>query len=501
VDGDGDLDAVIGVVDGRLRYLENTGNTNPPVGTVIEANGTAKLLSNATGYYVQVGNNSPISLRYEGTPLSENTNPGWQMIAVETKPEGGFQAIWRTPGEYRRAHFDANGNWVAGNGLSMAELIALEPTFQQDLNGDGQVGQPNPGNQAPSQLTFSVGQNYNLGATMGIIGYAVDPNGFADIVRVDFRLVNAQGVEIDIPDALTFGQGTGAGGENIAAFTYQYNLAGLAAGNYILRGEAWDKAGNRSQVVDRAFTISSNQPNPPEGTIIEANGNVTLLNTAAGYKVLPLGDQTPTQVIYNGANLTETTLVAWNLLAAEVGNNGYELIMKSKTTAGRYQSMTLDGNGVYQSFRILTEAEVIAKEPDFYQDLNGDGRVGAATASIASTDSLVGSTFLVGSEASTFMATSGQDQFVFSDWSNQGKTIVNFSPSQDQLVFSNLFTSLGYAGSDPVTDGYLQFLQLGADTLVQVDVDGQAGAAGFETLTTIANVATTDLMLGTNVLI
>jgi hypothetical protein len=67
------------------------------------------------------------------------------------------------------------------------------------------------------------------------------------------------------------------------------------------------------------------------------------------------------------------------------------------------------------------------------------------------------------------------------------------------LVLTELFDSLGYAGTNPIADGFLRFVQSGANTNVQIDADG--GANSFVNLATLTNVLATNLVVGTNVLI
>ncbi|MFB2898704.1 DUF4347 domain-containing protein [Aerosakkonemataceae cyanobacterium BLCC-F50] len=94
----------------------------------------------------------------------------------------------------------------------------------------------------------------------------------------------------------------------------------------------------------------------------------------------------------------------------------------------------------------------------------------------------------------------GSDRFVYNSFDNRTDIITDFSISQDILDLSTLFDSLDYAGSNPITDGFLRFIQSGANTLVQIDWDGTAGGAAFSTLVTLNNVIANNLVVGTNVL-
>ncbi|MBE9225656.1 DUF4347 domain-containing protein [Phormidium sp. LEGE 05292] len=100
----------------------------------------------------------------------------------------------------------------------------------------------------------------------------------------------------------------------------------------------------------------------------------------------------------------------------------------------------------------------------------------------------------------TLTGGAGSDRFVYNSFDNRTDIITDFNTSQDILDLSTLFDSLDYAGSNPVTDGFLRFAQSGANTLVQIDRDGIDGGAGFSTLVTLNNVNANNLVVGTNVL-
>jgi hypothetical protein len=76
----------------------------------------------------------------------------------------------------------------------------------------------------------------------------------------------------------------------------------------------------------------------------------------------------------------------------------------------------------------------------------------------------------VGINSSTIALTNGPD------------TIADFNVNEDMLVLTNLFAALNYNGIDPIADGYLQFVQDGSRTRVQVDPDSIQGAFPFTTI-------------------
>jgi Ca2+-binding RTX toxin-like protein len=95
----------------------------------------------------------------------------------------------------------------------------------------------------------------------------------------------------------------------------------------------------------------------------------------------------------------------------------------------------------------------------------------------------------------------GSDQFVYYSYRERTDTITDFNVNQDTLVLGNLLADLNYNGVDPIADGYIQFVQQGSSTRVQIDQDGTDGSYPFMTLLILENVTATNLVVGSNVII
>ncbi len=106
-----------------------------------------------------------------------------------------------------------------------------------------------------------------------------------------------------------------------------------------------------------------------------------------------------------------------------------------------------------------------------------------------------------GSGADLLIGGAGNDTFVYTDFNDKGDTITDFGVGRDVLDLTTLFDNLGYAGANPIAAGYMQFVQSGTDTQVQIDPDGVVGSQNFSSLVTLNNVTTTALMIGSNVII
>jgi Ca2+-binding RTX toxin-like protein len=59
--------------------------------------------------------------------------------------------------------------------------------------------------------------------------------------------------------------------------------------------------------------------------------------------------------------------------------------------------------------------------------------------------------------------------------------------------YLNVFDAARWSGTSPFTSGYYQFVQRGADAVLQYDPDGAAGSAGFSDIVTLQNVDRTTL--------
>ena len=84
------------------------------------------------------------------------------------------------------------------------------------------------------------------------------------------------------------------------------------------------------------------------------------------------------------------------------------------------------------------------------------------------------------------------DQFVYTSVLDAGDIITDFTAGSDKLVISALLASVGYAGTNPVVDGYLTTSINASGTTVLFDLDGSAGANTAIALVTLTGVAVSD---------
>ncbi len=100
-----------------------------------------------------------------------------------------------------------------------------------------------------------------------------------------------------------------------------------------------------------------------------------------------------------------------------------------------------------------------------------------------------GDNLLVGGKGKdTLTGGGGSDRFGYRTCSERGDTLVDFVVGEDLIEVSQLLDSVGYIGSDPLTDGYLRTLLQNGNTLVQFD--GNGGGDRFVTLATLQGITT-----------
>jgi hypothetical protein len=116
-----------------------------PTTTTIEAFGSTRLDQVANEFFLHdSGGNGP-SLKFQGVAVVSGQFGAWTPIGAEAAA-GGYVLAWKNGAadEYTVWNTDSNGNylWNAIGAVSGsdADLESLEPSFQQDLNGDGTVG-------------------------------------------------------------------------------------------------------------------------------------------------------------------------------------------------------------------------------------------------------------------------------------------------------------------------------------------------------------------------
>ncbi|MCM0590374.1 MAG: Calx-beta domain-containing protein [Gloeotrichia echinulata DEX184] len=108
----------------------------------------------------------------------------------------------------------------------------------------------------------------------------------------------------------------------------------------------------------------------------------------------------------------------------------------------------------------------------------------------AANDRIVG-----GAGAKTITGGLGNDEFVYTNLRDVGQRIADFTVGEDKIVLTQLLSSIGYQGANPINDGYVQFIQgsTANSTVLQIDRDGPTGSAIFRNFLQLDNVTPTQI--------
>jgi hypothetical protein len=183
------LTSPTGVVSGSTSTLQslepsfqqdlNGDGTIGLVTTVLESFGLIKLSQTGDAYSLTpVAGGSGPQIRFNGAVVTASRFGAWVPFAAEQIAGGGYEVAWQIVGadQYAVWNTDANGNMLTSpTGVvsgSTSTLQALEPSFHQDLNGDGNIGSDATmqllGQAVASSLVADSGQSVNLAITAPI---------------------------------------------------------------------------------------------------------------------------------------------------------------------------------------------------------------------------------------------------------------------------------------------------------------------------------------------
>jgi Ca2+-binding RTX toxin-like protein len=143
----------------------------------------------------------------------------------------------------------------------------------------------------------------------------------------------------------------------------------------------------------------------------------------------------------------------------------------------------------------LTSSKAVALTVTDLNEIKGDPLINNGRNPIVGT---AGPDYITGGPgAKTLTGGGGNDSFVFTDMRDVGQRIADFTVGEDKLVFTQLFSSLGYKGSNPIADGYIKFVQgtgaNSAHTFLQIDRDGLIGSAIARNFLQVDNLTPTQL--------
>jgi Ca2+-binding RTX toxin-like protein len=161
-----------------------------------------------------------------------------------------------------------------------------------------------------------------------------------------------------------------------------------------------------------------------------------------------------------------------NLYIRGVTVNGHDLAFEDSVNSSVPGTWSLWSNGTI-SFDLSRRVDLIygaATDKDILDGGAGDDVLNGG----AGADILIG-----GAGADILTGGAGHDLFVYRALDaapdEGGDTITDFRPGQDWLDLRGVLRSTGYAGDDPVRDGWLRFIETAAGTEIRLDPDGADG--------------------------
>jgi len=235
----------------------------PPPPTVIESQGATDLDQVGSNYFLYAhGTTSGPELSFGGAPVVTGEFGAWAPIGAE-QTTSGYEVAWKVTAadQYTVWNTDSSGNYITSiigtvSGTDYA-LQSLEPSFHQDLNGDGLIGPSTIGAGATLEVISTYSGQVSFTASTGILEL-LNSSGFAGTVAgmtgqdtIDFADIDPTKVQQP-----TY-SGTASGG--ILTVTDGSHTANIAlVGNYIASTFVRSSDGHGgANVVDPSATETS----------------------------------------------------------------------------------------------------------------------------------------------------------------------------------------------------------------------------------------------------
>ncbi|WP_225152447.1 M10 family metallopeptidase C-terminal domain-containing protein [Bradyrhizobium sp. NBAIM08] len=404
-------DTAVGVE--YFQFTDGTFASSGLVTTTIEALGSTRLVLSGGNYHLEsIATGTGPTLKYAGSAVIAANWGTWSVIGAEQVSGGGYDVVWKegATGQYSVWSTDSNGNFVTtlGSASQMLgtdpSLKALEPTLQQDLNGDGLIGFPVAVTieALGSTRLVSSGGNYHLESIATGTGPTLKYAGAAVI-------------------AANWGTWSVIGAEQVSGGGYDVVWKDSASGQY----SVWstDSNGNFLTTLGSAPQMSGTDPSLKtlepslqqdlngDGLIgvpaavtatIEALGSTRLVSSGGNYHLESIATGTGPTLKYAGSAVIAANWGTWSVIGAEqVSGGSYDVVWKD-SAGGQYSVWSTDSNGNFLTTlgsapqMLGTDPSLMTLEPTLQQDLNGDGTIGVAAA-VSTTIEALGSTRVVSS--------------------------------------------------------------------------------------------------------
>jgi serralysin len=391
VNGDGVADFAIDLTGNiSLSLNDLIGAYATPV--TIESYGVTKLVQEASNFYfMPAGGGSGPEFKYHGSPVVAGQYE-WSYIGAE-KTASGYEVALHVPGtdQYTVWNTDSSGSFVSNgtggvvvSGTSLA-LESLEPSFQQDLNGDGVIGVHSTviesfGSTSLEQLAnnfYFVPVGGGTGPEFKYHGSPVAAGQYEWSYIGAEKTASGYEVALHVPgtDQYTVWN-TDSSGSFVSNGT-----GGVVVSGTSLALESLEPSFQQDLNGDGVIGVHS--------TVIESFGSTSLEQLANNFYFVPVGGGTGPEFKYHGSPVVAGQLDSWTYIGAEQTSSGYEVALHVPGT-DQYTVWNTDSNGNFVSNGtggvIVSGSSAILEslETSFHQDLNGDGTIGVVSSSSAS---------------------------------------------------------------------------------------------------------------------
>lgn len=381
----------------------------PPV--VIESLGVTSLVQVGSNFYFcPTGGSSGPQFQYKGVAVVAGQLDAWSFLGVE-KTSGGYEVALHVLGtdQYTVWNTDNNGNFVSnGTGgivVSGASslLQSLEPSFHQDINGDGTIGVVSVAPSATVIESYGSTSLVQLGSNFYF--YSV---GGSSGPQFQYKGVPVVAGQLDSWSFI--GAEKTATGYEVALHvsgTDQYTVWNTDnSGNFVSNGTGGVVVSGNSSVLqslEPSFQQDINGDGAigavstmPSSTVIESFGSTDLVQLGSNFYFYATGGSSGPQFKYKGVAVVAGQLDSWSFVGAEKTASGYEVALHVVGT-DQYTVWNTDNSGNFVSNGtggvIVAGSSTILQslEPSFHQDINNDGVIGLA-APLSSANSLAEST-------------------------------------------------------------------------------------------------------------
>ena len=370
--------------------------TAPPL--VIESYGSTSLVELGGNYYLDNnGSGTGPELKSGGVAVVAGQYVDWTPIGTE-QTASGYEVAWHNTftGNYQVWTTDSSGNYIATLSGSLA-LESLEPSFHQDLNGDGVIGIVSTTIQTDGSTSLvQVGNNYYLddassgtGPSLKFEGEEYVAGDPTDSWTPIGAVQTATGYDVALKWGNYYSISTTDSNGNFISFA-QNQLQGSS-----IALESWETTFNQDLNGDGTIGVVS--------TTIQTDGSTSLVEACGSlyFDAVGSGVATGPSLKYGGFDFTvdQTT---WVPIGAVQTATGYQIAWELPG-ADKYMVWNIDSNGNYVS-NAFSASNIWANvsgssvaleslEASFHQDLNGDGVTGIpAGTALIQTD---GSTSLI----------------------------------------------------------------------------------------------------------